>query len=108
MPPPRDPPTRRVTTREEARLPHRDGEVLRVTGRSQFANQKKLPIPLRMKHTVPSDNLGNPTIEALYHMYNGPDSIPIVRQQAAELIAKLNALLTDPINMANAGIIPTD
>ena len=41
-------------------------------------------------------------------MYNGPDSIPIVRQQAAELIAKLNALPTDPINMANAGIIPTD
>ena len=31
MPPPRNPPMRRVTTREETRLPHTDGEVLRVT-----------------------------------------------------------------------------
>ena len=38
-PPTRDPPTCRVTTREKARLPHTDGEVLRVTGRSRFADQ---------------------------------------------------------------------
>ena len=43
MPPPRDLPTRRVTTHEEARLPHTDGEVLRVTGRSRFEDQ--MPVP---------------------------------------------------------------
>lgn len=107
-PPPRDPPTCRVTTREEARLPHTDGEVLRVTGRSRFADQMNLPVPLRMKTVVPSDNLGHPTIEGLYHMHHGPDSIPIVRQQSAELIAKLNARPNDPINMALAGVVPTD
>ena len=52
-----------------------------------------MPTVLRMKQTVPSDDLGNPTIEQLYRMYNDESSIPIVRQQA-ELIVKLNALLT--------------
>ena len=77
-----------------------------MIGRSQFANQMKMPSVLRMKHTVPSDDLGNPTTEQLYHMYNDASSIPIVRQQAAALIIQLNALPTDAINMANAGLIP--
>ena len=106
MPPPQVPPACRVTAHEETRLPHREGEVLRVIGRSQFANQMKMPSVLRMKHTVPSDDLGNPTTEQLYHMYNDASSIPIVRQQAAALIIQLNALPTDAINMANAGLIP--
>ena len=99
MPPPQAPPARRVTAHEETRLPHSEGEVLRVTGRSRFANQMRMPLVLRMKHTVPSDDPGNPTIEQLYRMYNDESSIPIVRQQAAELIVKLNALPTDEINM---------
>ena len=99
MPPPQAPPARRVTAREETRLPHSEGEALRVTGRSRFANQMRMPLVLRMKHTVPSDDPGNPTIEQLYRMYNDESSIPIVRQQAAELIVKLNALPTDEINM---------
>ena len=67
----------------------------------------RMPTVLRMKQTVPSDDLGNPTIEQLYRMYNDESSIPIVRQQA-ELIVKLNALLTvDEINMASAGLAPT-
>ena len=53
-----------------------------------------LPVPLRMMTVVPSDNLGHPTIEGL--------------QQSAELIAKLNARPNNPINMALAGVVPTD
>ena len=107
MPPPQAPPARRVTAREETRLPHSEVELLRVTGRSRFANQMRMPLVLRMKHTVPSDDLGNPTIEQLYRMYNDESSIPIVRQQAAELIVKLNVLPTDEMNMVSAGLTPT-
>ena len=43
MLPPRVPAAKRVTTREDTRLPHQDGEVLSVTGRSKFANETKMP-----------------------------------------------------------------
>ena len=46
MPPPRAPAIKRVTTREGNRLPHQDGEVLSVTGRSKFANDIKMLLVL--------------------------------------------------------------
>ena len=40
MPPLEVPATRRVTTRENMRLPDREGEVIFVSGRSRFADEK--------------------------------------------------------------------
>ena len=60
-----------------------------------------------MKTVIPSEN-GHPTIESLYRLFHASDTLPIVRQQAAELIAKIGALPNDPINRESAGVIPDD
>eukprot|EP00439_Symbiodinium_sp_Y106_P044741 s6279_g5.t1 len=107
MPPPRDPPLLKVFAQEEARLPHTEGEVIRVTGRSPFADKMNMKTPLRIKTVVPSDDLSHPTVER-YQLYHASDALPIVRQQAAEMIAKLGALPSDEINCGLAGIVPSD
>ena len=57
---------------------------------------------------VPSDDLHHPTIERSYQLCHASDALPIVRQQAAEMIAKLGALPNDEINCGLAGIVPSD
>ena len=77
MPPPRGPPQRRVTRREEARLAHTEGDIIRVIGRAPYADELQLPTPIRIKTVVPIPGLNNPTIEELYRMYN-PATLPMV------------------------------
>ena len=97
-----------MTTQERFRLPHKDGEVLFVTGRSQLADENRMPQVLRMKHTVKSSDLGGPTIEGLYQMYHDPHSRPIIKKQAAGLIIKPNANPDDPQHMAAANVGMSD
>ena len=65
MPPPRGPPQRRVIAQEEARLPHTDGGVIRVTGRAAYADELRLPTPIRIRTVVPITGLNNPTRRSL-------------------------------------------
>ena len=50
-------------TREDPRLPYREGEIVFDSGRSRFADENGMPRVLRMKHKVKSSDLGDPTIE---------------------------------------------
>ena len=59
MPPLEVPATRRVTTRENMRLPDREGEVIFVSGRSRFADENGMPRVLKMKHKVKSSDLAD-------------------------------------------------
>ena len=108
VPPPGAPATRRVTTREELRVPDKDGEVVRVTRQSDLANEMQMPRVLRMKHGVKSDDLGDPTIEGLYRMYHDPKCLPIIKKQAAGLLIGLNAYPDDKTNVESAGLIDPD
>ena len=105
MQPPRDPPQRRVTTREEARLPHTEGDIIRVTGRAHYANELRLPTPIRIKTVVPISGLNNPTIEELYRLCHTPGTLQIVKEQAEDTLTKLNAEVDDDINCGLACVV---
>eukprot|EP00439_Symbiodinium_sp_Y106_P061444 s3762_g9.t1 len=105
MPPPRGPPQRRVTTRVDARLAHTDGDIIRVSGRAPYADELRLPTPIRIKTVVPMSGLNNPTIEGLYQMYHSLATLPMVKKQVEDTLAKLNAQPDDDINCGLAGVV---
>ncbi|CAE7726179.1 GABBR2 [Symbiodinium sp. CCMP2592] len=105
----RDAPTeqsaqRKAPKKESFSDPHIDGETLRVSGRSRFADDKRMPDVLRMKTKVPDEGLGNPTIGQLIQMYHDPKSLPVIRNRSAELIIAMNADPDDNVNMRAAGV----
>ncbi|CAE7345631.1 unnamed protein product [Symbiodinium sp. CCMP2592] len=104
MPPPSNVPTRKSQRQTGYGAAHPDGEALRVTGRTPYSDQMKLPSVLRMKVRVPESDLDNPTIEDIIRMYHAPNTLPIIRKKAASVIIAMGANPDDDINMKAAGV----
>ena len=94
-----------MTTREEVRLAHTDGDIVRLFGRAPYADELRLPTPIRIKTAVPISGLNNPTIEALYQMYHNPATLPMVKKQVEDTLTKLNAQPDDDINCGLGGVV---
>ncbi|CAE6971381.1 unnamed protein product, partial [Symbiodinium sp. CCMP2592] len=105
MPPPSNPPSRKMSRQSGYNVPHAEGETLMVSGRAPYSDQMGLPLVLRMKTRVPESDLDNPTIEDIIRMYHAPNTLPVVRKKAANVIVSMNANPDDPINMKAAGVI---
>ncbi|CAE7787792.1 GABBR2 [Symbiodinium sp. CCMP2592] len=105
MPPPSNPPSRKMSRQSGYNVPHAEGETLMVSGRAPYSDQMGLPLVLRMKTRVPEPDLDNPTIEDIIRMYHAPNTLPVVRKKAANVIVSMNANPDDPINMKAAGVI---
>ena len=104
MPPPSVPTTGKARAQDRSDLPHADGEILRVSGRTSHANTWRMPMVLRMKHKVPSKDLNDPTIEGLYRAFHDPSTLPVVKHAVTDLIIKLGANPDDDMNMKHAGV----